>query len=160
MKSTAWYLVAFVMLTGSVMHGQPMRMGDERPFERIEQWKKVRLIEVLDLKEEQSVRFFARFNEHESKMRELAKQKDEVLDKLERLVRNHADGKEIEKVFPEETAANENLAGENLRFFNSTTDILSSEQRAKLLLFERHFERELREAMREAQRRRHGPGER
>jgi Spy/CpxP family protein refolding chaperone len=160
MKSTVGYLVASIMLTGSVLHAQPMRMGEERPLERIEQWKKVRLIEVLDLKEEQSIRFFARFNEHESKKRDLAKQKDDVLDKLERLVRNHADGKEIEKVFPEEMAANENLADENLRFFNGMSDILSAEQRAKLLLFERHFERELREAMKEAQRRRHGPGER
>ena len=36
-----------------------------RPYERVEQWKKVRMIEMLDLNEEQSVRFFARMNDHQ-----------------------------------------------------------------------------------------------
>ena len=155
MKPIMWCLVASVVLLSSVLRAQPMRMGDERPLERIEQWKKVRLIEVLNLNEEQSVRFFARFNDHESMKRELAKQKEELLDKLERLVRNHADDKEIEKMFPDVVAVNQKLADVHLRFFNSTGDILSAEQRAKLLLFERHFERELREAMKDAQQRRH-----
>lgn len=160
MKPPILFLCVCMMFAGTVLRAQPTRMGDERPFERIEQWKKVRLIEVLGLKEEESVRFFARFNEHETRQRELAKQRDEVLDKLERLVRNHADDKEIEKVFPEVIAAGDNLIEERHSFFVSTADILSAEQRAKLLLFERHFERELREAMREAQRRRHGGDER
>ena len=160
MKSLVWFLAAGLLLGGTVLRAQPGRPGEDRPFERIEQWKKVRLIEVLDLNEAQSVRFFARFNEHENKKREIAKERDEVLDKLDRLVRNHADEKEIEKVFPDVLAMNGKIAEESVRFFNSTTDILSAEQRAKLLLFERHFERELREAMREAQRRRHGTEDR
>ncbi len=155
MKTTIWWLAAGLACAFTAAQAQPAKGEGERPIERIEQWKKVRLIEVLDLNEQQSVRFFARLNEHDSKRRELAKTKDEVLDKLDRLVRNHADAKEIEAVFPEVQAVNAQLVDENSRFFNGTSDILSAEQRAKLLLFERHFDRELREAMREAQRRRH-----
>jgi hypothetical protein len=161
MKTAISLLISGLLFATTMLRAQPAgaeegRPGEEaRPLERLEQLKKVRLIEVLDLKEEQSVRFFARFNEHESRKRELAKAKDEVLDRLERLVRNHADAKEIEKMFPEVAAANAKLVGEGAQFFDSTSDILSAEQRAKLLLFERHFNRELREAMREAQRRRH-----
>jgi molybdopterin converting factor small subunit len=109
---------------------------------------------MLDMKEEQSVRFFARLNEHDNAKRELMKEKMEVLDKIERLVRNHADEKEFARLFPDVTALNEKLAQEDLKFFNGLSEVLSGEQRGKYLLFERQFERELREAMRDIQRRR------
>jgi Spy/CpxP family protein refolding chaperone len=149
--------VTLGLLPGIVsLHAQPPRTG--LPFERIEHLKKVRLIEMLELNEDQSVRFFARFNEHENTKRNLTKEKDEALDKIDRLVRNHGDEKEFERVFAEFETVSRKIGDEKLRFFNSVSDILSPEQRGKLLLFERRFEQELREALREGQRRRH-PGE-
>jgi hypothetical protein len=124
------------------------------PSERIEQWKKVRLIEILDMKEDQSVRFFARLNEHDALRRELVKAKGEALDRLDRMVRNRASAAELEKGIPEVFTADEKIREEQKRFFSSLGDVLTTEQRAKLLLFERQFEKELREAMREAQRKR------
>src|SRR5574340_659192 len=44
---------------------------DKHSFERIQQLMKMRMVETLDLNEEQSVRFIARFNEHEKHRREL-----------------------------------------------------------------------------------------
>ena len=142
------------LLLFSPVHAQPFQPDDRRPFERIEHFKKVRLIEMLDMKEEQSVRFFARLNEHDNAKRDLMKEKMDVLDKIERLVRNHADEKEFEKLFPDVTAMNEKIVEEDQRFFSSLPDVLSAEQRGKYLLFERQFERELREAMRDIQGRR------
>lgn len=109
---------------------------------------------MLDLKEDQSVRFFARLNDHEKTKRGLIQQKMDDLDKIERLVRNHAEAKEFESLFPEVMATNQKIVQEDEKFFNSLTDILSVEQQAKYLLFERQFERELREAMRDIQHRR------
>jgi hypothetical protein len=125
-----------------------------RPFERIEQWKKVRLIEVLDLKEDQSARFFARLKEHEAQRRELHKAKGDALDRLDRLVRNHAAAAELEKAIPDVLAVDDKMHDEQSKFFLSLGDILTVEQRAKLVLFDRQFEKELRDAMREAQRKR------
>ena len=142
------------LLFGQSVHAQPFQPDERRPFERIEHFKKVRLIEMLDMKEEQSVRFFARLNEHDNTKRDLMKEKMDVLDKIERLVRNHADEKEFEKLFPEVAEMNEKIVQEDQRFFNSLPDVLSAEQRGKYLLFERQFERELREAMRDIQGRR------
>lgn len=129
--------------------------GNPRFRERIEELRKVRLIEMLELTENQSVRFFARFSEHERARQALLDQKNEALDKIERLVRNHADSTEYEQVFPAVLAFDTKLAEENTAFFNSLRDILTIEQRAKYLLFERRFQRELREAMRETLRERH-----
>ena len=154
MKRMFLMLAMAILLLGRSAVAQPFQPDDQRPFERIEHFKKVRLIEILDMKEEQSVRFFARLNEHENVKRDLMKEKMDILDKIERLVRNHDDEKEFEKLFPEVAAANAKIAQEDEKFFNNLPDILSAEQRGKFLLFERHFERELREAMKDVQRRR------
>jgi hypothetical protein len=131
------------------------RPPDQRPFERIEHLKKVRLIEMLDLKEEESVRFFARHNEHEQANRDLLRERGEALDRVERLVRNNADDKEFDKAFGDVMAVDDRIIAEKRKFFSGLSDILTPHQRGKLMLFERRFEKELREAMREAQQRRH-----
>ncbi|MEK9138138.1 MAG: hypothetical protein AAB393_13515, partial [Bacteroidota bacterium] len=56
---------SMIVLSPSAFAQPPFPPDERRPFERIEHFKKVRLIELLDMKEEQSVRFFARLNEHE-----------------------------------------------------------------------------------------------
>ena len=151
------FAVAVVLLAASMVQAQPWRLGGPRPGARIEELRKVRLIEMLDLKEDQSVRFFARLHDHESAMQDLKKQRSDALDKIERLVRNHADEKEYAQVFPDVEAVDVKLVEERHKFFEGLTDILSQEQMGKYLLFDRYFEKELREAMREIQERRHGP---
>jgi hypothetical protein len=128
--------------------------GTDRPFERIENLRKVRLVEILDLKEDQSVRFLARMNEHDNARRALMKERGEALDRLERLIRNKADDGEYAKAFEGVASIDDSLMMERRSFFAGLSDILTPTQRAKMLIFERRFERELRDAMREAQRRR------
>jgi Spy/CpxP family protein refolding chaperone len=151
MNAIRFLAIALFLCCAGVAAAQPaMPPPDQRPMERIERLRKVRLIEMLDLKEDQSVRFFARMNEHDKARRELKRQKGEVLDRIERLVRNHSDDAEFEKEYPTVRSIDAKLAEENWNFFDSLKDILTPEQRGKFLLFERHFEVELREAMREA----------
>ncbi|HUI11557.1 MAG TPA: hypothetical protein VL221_14585 [Bacteroidota bacterium] len=134
--------------------GQGDQQGADRPSERIENLRKVRLVEILELKEDQSVRFLARMNEHDAARRDLMKQRGDALDRLERLIRNKAEDSEYEKAFADVAAIDDRIAAERKGFFSGLSDILTPTQRAKMLIFERRFERELREAMREAQKRR------
>jgi Spy/CpxP family protein refolding chaperone len=149
-------MITLATLFSSVCQAQLSPPPGGPQFERIERFKKMRMIEMLELNEEQSVRFFARFNEFENAQRDLHHQRDETLDKIERLIRNKAETKEYEKFFSEAEAVSRKIGEEKLKFFNGLSDLLSIEQRAKLLLFERRFEQELREAMREVQQRRRG----
>jgi len=142
-------LLAFGQGTGQ---GEPQ--GGDRPSERIDNLRKVRLVELLELKEDQSVRFLARLNEHDAARRNLMKERGDALDRLERLIRNKAEDGEYEKAFADVAAVDDKIAAERKSFFTGLSDILTPTQRAKMLIFERRFERELREAMREAQRRR------
>lgn len=156
MKKVGWLISLFIAAAacGVAQDALPPPMSGERPHERIEQWKKVRLIEILDLKEDQSVRFFARLKEHDLVRRTLMKEKGEALDRLDRLVRNRASEADLEKAFPDVLAVDDRMRDEQRKYFAGLADLLTPEQRAKLLLFERQFEKELREAMREAQRKR------
>jgi Spy/CpxP family protein refolding chaperone len=115
---------------------------------------KIRMVETLDLNEEQSVRFIARFNEHEKGRRELMSLKNAALDRIDKLVSESADEREIEKAFPDALAIDVRMMEDRAKFHDSLSDILTIRQRAKLLLFDRKFERELRDAVRETQRRR------
>ena len=158
MKKLALNGIAFSILFPVMVFSQGGSQGEpqgpDRPSDRIENLRKVRLVEILDLKEDQSVRFLARMNEHDNARRALMKERGEALDRLERLVRNKADDGEFEKGFADVAAVDEKLVTERRGFFGGLSDILSPTQRAKMLIFERRFEKELREAMREAQQRR------
>lgn len=147
-------MIALVLgLMAVQAQAQPGRPGDPR-FERVEQLRKVRMIDELGLKEEQSVRFFARLSEFDKRRRELMHERHEVLNKLEQMIKDNADEKELEKMFPVLAGIEQRMGEEKARFFASLGDVLTVQQRAKLLTFERAFEKELREAVRETQRRR------
>ncbi|MGB5873406.1 MAG: hypothetical protein WBG01_13720 [Bacteroidota bacterium] len=150
------YLMSAILLllTAAAATGQPMRESGSRPSQRVEQWKKLRMIEMLDLTEEQSIRFFARLNEHEKQKKELMKKKGDALDKIDRLIRIEAADEEFGEVFAEISSVNGNLVQMQNGFFEGLQDILTTEQRGKLLLFERHFDRQLRNAVRELHNRR------
>ncbi len=152
---TAFLLIALLLLTVPAMAQQVPEGPPPRSFERIERLRKVRLIEMLEMGEDQSVRFFARMNEHEKNKRDLHQERMAVLDRLERLVRNPSEEGEYDQLFAQIEDIDARIAAERKRFFEGLRDLLSNEQRAKLLLFDRRFDIELREAMREVQRRRH-----
>ena len=152
------FLPLTILISGLAM-AQPFGPPGQHSMERIEHLKKVRLMEMLDLKEEQSVRFFSRLKDHEDAMKAIMHDKMDLLDRLDKLVGSEADTKDMEKLFPEVLAVDDRMAKERAKFFNGLSDILSVQERAKYLLFERQFERELRDAMREVRQRREHRGE-
>jgi Spy/CpxP family protein refolding chaperone len=154
MKRLYCISVVLLLLIAPPMFGQGGPGPGRPPMERVEQLRKMRLIEYLDLKEEQSVRFIARMNEYEKARKELQRKKNEALDRLDQLLQKKADARELEKTFADITGFNARMADERQKFFDGLSDILTVEQRGKMLLFERKFDRELREAVREVQRRR------
>ncbi len=148
-------VVAFLLGAFSVQAvAQSGRAFEMRPFERVDQLRKVRMIDELNLTEDQSVRFFARLNEFDKQRRDRMRAKHEALDRIEQMVKAKADEKEIENALPPVIILEEQMASEKSRFIANLSDILTVTQRAKLLTFERAFENELRQAVRETRKRR------
>lgn len=121
--------------------------------ERIERFKTMRLVETLKLQEEESVRFFAKQNTHDEKVRELMRSRNGTLDEIAENVREQSESAEIQKRIEAILEIDQNIFQERKRYQEEIRKLLSQEQFAKFLLFERDFEQQVRDAMREMRRR-------
>ena len=123
MKYHLWLTVIVLLWCNQV--GVSQTSHAENILERIQQLKKVRMIEMLDLAEEQSVRFFARLHEYEKETEELQHEQEAALDKIERLVRNRADSSEFGEQFSQVLSVDEKLVERDRRFFQGLKEILT-----------------------------------
>ncbi len=124
------------------------------PGERLEQFKKLRLIEVLNLNEEGSVRFFARYNKFQEDQRQIQQERMQVVKELGKLVHDGAKEQDYQPLFDKVFATDQKLLEAKSRFFNDLKDVLTTEQMAKYIVFEQNFARDVREIMQELQRER------
>lgn len=122
--------------------------------ERIEQFKKIRMMEVLRLDEETSIRFFARYNKHQGEMHEIEEQRRESVSKLRSLRQSNASNAELEKALAELKVLPDKVAQARERFLNDLWQILTVKQIADYIVFEENFVQNLRDIMRDMQRER------
>jgi Spy/CpxP family protein refolding chaperone len=128
---------------------------------RVEQFKKIRLMEVLKLDENESIRFFNRYDKFEEEIRGLERDRNKIIDDLDSLVKQDGADSAYQKDFDELIALGRKVADTRTHFYREIRGILTPQQVAKLIVFERDFGRELREIIQDVQReRRRGPGSR
>lgn len=142
------YLTFIFIIVALSLNAQDMR--DRRGMEnRIEQLEKAKLIETLNLSEEQSIRFFARRNEHRKQMQNFDRQIDELTRNLEKSLRRSDEGSIAEQKKLIEDLLNLRIQMEKSKkdFILSLNDILTTEQISKLILFERQFREEIRKVL-------------
>jgi hypothetical protein len=117
--------------------------------EKLEQLEKIKLIESLDMDEDTSIRFFARRNESKREIQELEKKTDDIILELEKSF-NSEDKNQNEKqkqLISEMLKNRESIEIKRNQFVNSLGDILSTEQIAKLIVFEKRFRDEIRNVL-------------
>ncbi len=119
-----------------------------RAMERIQSLKKVKLLEVLDLNEAEADKFIVKFNELEKNVTEKFKALDKATDELRKAVQDE-DYKNIDKLNADYLKANEELTKAVQFKFESMSKILSKENFAKYVLFERRFQEEVRKQIME-----------
>lgn len=149
-------LFLFFLFSISIAYGQRFENPPRgpRPLEKIEQWEKAKLIEVLKMNEENSVRFFARRNEHQNKMREILDKRDQFMKELTKELQDGT--KQNDNVYRDKLNNllnyDSRLTKERETFLRSLNDILTPEQILKLSVFELNFRREIREKLLERNR--------
>jgi len=130
-------------------------------MQRLEQFKKIRLMEVLQLGEQESIRFFSRYDKFQEELRGLERERSNIIDDLDSLVKRDEKSEAYQKDFDEIVALGQRVADARTRFYKEVRGILTPRQVAKLIVFDRDFGRELREIIQDVQReRRRGPGSR
>ncbi|TAK56342.1 MAG: hypothetical protein EPO24_11335 [Bacteroidetes bacterium] len=141
-------LAAVTFCFSGTAYTQPGRGFGEGgpPPERLERFKKMRLIEVLKLNEEESVRFFAKQNAHEEKVRDFMKERNDALDVIGDALDN-ASTKDLQKIADKVLEIDERIFRERQRYQEDVRKLLTLEQFAKFLLFERDFGKQVRDVM-------------
>ncbi|MEW6507108.1 MAG: hypothetical protein AB1432_05100 [Bacteroidota bacterium] len=148
MKKYFVFLLAIIftsVVAGQVMEGNKKRT---RPFEKIEQLEKAKLIEVLDLDEQTAIKFFARRKDHQRQMRDLMDTRENMLKELEKNlkekeVKDNYYSDQINKILDIEKQMS--LTKQN--FFKSLNDIFSPHKIALFTVFEYKFRREIAQSL-------------
>ncbi|MBI3003860.1 MAG: hypothetical protein HYY49_00405 [Ignavibacteriales bacterium] len=143
-KSVA--VLAILVLSTAIGQDLPMR-GPAR--ERVEQFKKIRMMEVMKLDEETSIRFFARYNKHQDSIKDITAKRDELIDQLAALRKSDGADSEYERVFKELQSIESQIVGERSKFLQDMKGVVSARQVAEYIVFERNFNRQLMQLMRE-----------
>ncbi len=114
--------------------------------DKIEQLEKLKLIEILNLDEETSVRFFSRRSEFKKTMEDYRHRLDNHIELLDELIKhgNQTNSTEYKKQINEFWKIENEQFNERKKFHDSLSGLLSDEQLAKLIVFERHFRDEIR----------------
>ena len=146
-----FFITTLILFSVSIIFAQNMQKDNRKmkPIEKIEEWEKVKLIDILNLDEQASIRFFARRKEHQSKIKEILDQKEQLANKMEEEFKD--DSKISNSVYNEQInnfiLLEAKLQKERESYIRSLNDILVPEQIAKLTVFEIRFRKEVRQRL-------------
>ncbi|MBR9975337.1 MAG: hypothetical protein KFF77_07130 [Bacteroidetes bacterium] len=143
--------ITMITVSASAQDGPPIPEGKHR--ERLEQLRRIKMIEALDLDEEQAVRLTVREKDFREKERGLLEQRKQVLQDLQSLVEKGADDNALRAQLGTLVEIGTHIVREKHTYILSLNDFLSMEQIAKMVLFEQKFTQEVRRLLEKS---RHG----
>jgi hypothetical protein len=147
MKTILRILIITIFFSG-VIFSQPDRWRgkDDNMRGKFEQLEKIKLIEALGMNEDTTLRFFARRAEHQKQQEEIQQKINKKIDDLELIFRSGrvATIDELKSDINEINSLRSELEKNRTDFINSLSDILSYDQIAKLIIFERNFRDQVR----------------
>ncbi|MCH7722986.1 MAG: hypothetical protein IIA49_01860 [Bacteroidetes bacterium] len=147
MKTVLFIIGTLLLFTSAVaqMHDGPRH----HMREKLEQLEKIKLIETLNMDEETTLRFFSRRNKLRMKVNEI-KEKGEYnfkqLDSMLKAGKSYTD-EELRSLIDETKSIPLQIEKTRLEFISSLNDILTLEQIASFILFERKFKEKLRNVL-------------
>jgi hypothetical protein len=141
-------MVSF-FLTAAAQDAQPPVQG--KAAERVEQFKKIRMMEVLGLDEQASIKFFARYNKNLDAMKDLRQKQVQSLARIQKLRKDKASEEEYANVVSELRSLEDQIHQTKSRYMDDLKDVLTNKQLAEYLVFELRFQQNLRDLVRDVQ---------
>lgn len=150
MKRTILAFLAIAFL--SAMSFSQGFMG-QRWRERVLEFKKVRLLEILKLDEQTSVKFLNKYTQFSRDVDEIELEKERIVNEIEIKLRR-GDKDDYDKLIQDLVDLGKKEYDLRLSFYKELKQILTEQQIAQVIVFERNFRREFMETVREMQRER------
>ncbi|MDP1676933.1 MAG: hypothetical protein Q8L88_08705 [Bacteroidota bacterium] len=147
-------LIVFVTIIGVAQSPEGFMEGKRRPSERLESYKKVRMIETLKLDEETGLKLVNRYNEHRKIVKQLDEDRKGVMDKLESQVQSSIADAELQKTFNELFDIERKIMDSRKKYLENLKEIFSTKQIAEYIIFERNFMKDLRNVVNDVQKQR------
>jgi Spy/CpxP family protein refolding chaperone len=123
----------------------------KRPMERLENYKKIRMIEVLKLDEETGLKLVSRYNKHREGVKQLEQNRAAVIDKLESQLSSNASDAELQKTFAEFHDSERKIGESRKKFLDDLKEVLTVKQIGEYIIFERNFMADLRNVVKDVQ---------
>ncbi len=158
LKLSGRFLLVFVfLLAAQAVYAQrpsgrpfPEEGKRERLREEIETMKMWKMLEALDLSQEQSDKFLPAWREMQKAQKIFREKKADLLKSLELVLgEERPDEGRIRDVFKQLEKERSQLEEVQQRFRQNTQEVLTVEQQAKLMLFEDRFEKRMMELIRQ-----------
>lgn len=148
-----------VLCTALVFLALPVKAqewdDDEPPAvrirERVNQLKKVRLIETLDLDETTAVKFFVRYNQAQQAIDSAQQALKQTIDQLQRAIRQQKKSR-IKELTDESLKRHADLQNAIASMLADMRPLLDEERYAKFIVFESRFQEEMRRRLMEIKR--------
>lgn len=144
MKNYLKILITLFVALNLNSFAQRMNMNDDERPKRLEQFERMKLLEVLNMEEEIAVKFFTRRKEYKENLRLVHKKIEDVSKKLEDLIDDSKNQKdEIQKQIDLYYSYEQQILKLRQDFKDSVRELLTDEQIAKYVIFEIRFPREI-----------------
>lgn len=142
-------LVLTVLFFSTNLFSQKGKWQDEEMRAKFEELENIKLIETLKMDEETTLRFFSRKSEHKLQQDEIQQKIREDIENLDVILKSGraVTTEELKSKIDEINNLELQLEKNKVDFLNSLSDILSYEQIAELIIFEKRFRNEVRKLL-------------
>jgi len=151
MRKMALAALALILLSSSLICAQGPGGPPERRKEKLQDLAIWKMLEVLDLSQEQTDKFLPALREMQKQEARLQEERKKMLDELERAMTQGGSEKEVRQIISQVRQLGKQGEEIRERFFTQAESILTIQQLGRLVLFQDRFERRMREMMREMQ---------
>jgi len=142
-------IVLIVLFFSPNLFSQKGKWQDEEMRAKFEELENIKLIETLQMDEETTLRFFARKSEHKLQQYEIQEKIKSNIDDLDVLLKSGRamTTEELKSKIDEINNLELQIDKNKVEFLNSLSDILSYEQIAEMIIFEKRFRNEVRKLL-------------
>ncbi len=142
-------IVLTVLIFSTNIFSQKGKWQDEEMRAKFEELENIKLIETLQMDEETTLRFFSRKSAHKLQQDEIQEKIKSNIDNLDVILKSGraVTTDELKSQINEINNLELQLEKNKVEFLNSLSDILSYEQMAKMIIFEKRFRNEVRKLL-------------